>query len=119
MKIAFALVPLLFAGTALAADRLPLRDGDYNSASCAGRPDIVTSIGLYRGVLSPNGDDRDGYCTIRRVRVSGNVYSGSAACVSGGRAASPDGTYDFRYTVLDASTFISNGKTYRWCAAHR
>lgn len=126
MKIAILLAATLVATGASAADRLPLRDGDYNSVAC-GRPgrstgagDILSSIGLYSGTLSPRGEDRDGYCRIGRVRVEGNVYSGTARCETGGSGGvSPDGTYAFRYRILDETTFVSNGKTYRWCAPHR
>ncbi|MCZ0735523.1 hypothetical protein [Phreatobacter sp. AB_2022a] len=126
MKIAIVLAAALVATGASAADRLPLRDGDYNSVACGppgrgtGAGDILSSIGLYSGTLSPRGEDRDGYCRIGRVRVEGNVYSGTARCETGGSGGvSPDGTYAFRYRILDETTFVSNGKTYRWCAPHR
>jgi hypothetical protein len=69
-------------------------------------------------LLYPQAEDQDGNCALKRVKIAGNVYSGSAACETGTRMALPTGTYKFAYTVLDQSTFISKGVTYRWCAAH-
>jgi hypothetical protein len=80
---------LEFVGVALAANRLPLRKGDYNSGSCSDRT-IVTSIGIY--VRLDNGKqfiaaDAEGkaVCYPTILKFQGNVYSGVAKCDSGTR----------------------------------
>ena len=127
-RVALAfIVTTLVSGPSFAADKIPIRDGEYTRGPCKGRPDIMENIGVHvlhggpqKGLqsLSPQAESQDGYCTLKTVKTAGNVYSGSAACESGTRMALPTGTYKFAYTVLDQSTFISKGVTYRWCAAH-
>jgi hypothetical protein len=121
-------VMTLVAGPSFAANKIPIRDGEYTWGACNGRADILESIGAYvlsdgpqKGLqlLSPQAEKQDGYCALKRVKTAGNVYSGSAARESGTRMALPTGTYKFAYTVLDQSTFISKGVTYRWCAGRR
>lgn len=104
------LLGLSFA--AHAAGKLPLADGHYNSASCAGRSNALTSIGLYNDVPSPAADDFNGCCMLQTVWAIGNVYLGSAPCNTGGRSPDPDGTYKFSDTVLNSTAFISKGKTF-------
>lgn len=109
--------------------RLPLVSGEYSTGRCTTPPDSARSIGLYtytdgrfagRQFLSPTADGMLGFCTLADpLSVAGNVYSGAPACESGGRAASDMGRYRFSYQILDDKTFVSNGKTYAWCAAHR
>jgi hypothetical protein len=122
------IVTTLVSGSSFAANKIPIREGEYTREACKGGADILESIGVYvaregpqKGlqVLSPQAEEQDGYCALKRVETAGNVYSGSAACESGTRMALPTGTYKFAYTVLDQSTFISKGVTYRWCAAGR
>jgi hypothetical protein len=120
-------VTTLVSGPSFAADKIPIREGEYRGA-CNGPADFLESIGAYvlregpqKGlqIPSPQAEKQDGYCALKRVKTAGNVYSGSATCESGTRMALPTGTYKFAYTVLDQSTFISKGVTYRWCAPHR
>ncbi|QTL03497.1 hypothetical protein J5J86_22665 [Aquabacter sp. L1I39] len=109
--------------------RLPLAPGEYSTGPCTAPPDAVRSIGLYiftdgrfagRQFLSPAAEGMFGVCTLAEpLSVAGNVYSGAPACESGGRASSDLGRYRFSFQILDEKTFISNGKTYAWCAAHR
>jgi hypothetical protein len=125
--IAAGLAAALFTSTEAGAATLPLQDGEYTRGACKGGSDITESIGIYtltspqRGtrVLSPNGDGQDGYCKFGDLRAVGNRYSGDAECSSGTRIDSPTGTYRFAYDVIDNKTFISRGKTYRWCAKGR
>ncbi len=111
------------------ATHLPLLPGEYSTGRCTTPPDGARSIGLYtftdgpssgRQFLSPTADGMFGVCTLAEpLSVTGNVYSGAPACESGGRASTDMGRYRFSFQVLDEKTFISNGKTYAWCAAHR
>lgn len=115
--------------TPQSAPRLPLATGEYSTGRCTTPPDAARSIGLYtytdgrfagRQFLSPTGDGMLGFCTLAEpLSVAGNVYSGAPACESGGRASSDMGRYRFSFQILDDKTFVSNGKTYAWCAAHR
>ena len=122
------IITTLVSGPSFAADKIPIREGEYTRGACNEGASILESIGIYilsegpqKGlqVLSPQAEKQDGYCALKSVKTAGKVYSGSAACESGTRMALPTGTYNFAYTVLDQSTFISKGVTYRWCAAHR
>lgn len=108
---------------------LPLIQGEYTSGRCANPPDILHSIGVYtltdgpnagRQFLSPTAEGIDGFCTLKgEIKAAGNVYSGAPSCDSGGRASIDIGRYRFSYQIINNKTFISNGKTYSWCVAHR
>lgn len=110
------------------AATLPLREGDYSRGACAaGHSDISDSISVYPtpdrkvgsdAFVSPGSEGNMGNCTLKRVKASGNRFSGTAPCTAG-NAEIPSGTYKFDWQVLDQQTFISRGATYRWCAPHR
>jgi hypothetical protein len=128
IRILWTAILMMAASAAYAAQKLPLREGEYTSGLCNGSPDYLTTIGVHTLTLgpqvgmqslSPAAEGQDGSCVIRRLKVSGNAYSGSTPCDSGTRMSLPTGTYRFSYTIIDNATFISKGKTYRWCAEHR
>ena len=112
-----------------AAGRLPLVPGEYSVGRCLTPPDAARSIGLYtfpdgrfagRQFLSPAAEGMFGICTLAEpLTVAGNIYSGAPSCESGGRASSDLGRFRFSFQVVDEKTFVSKGKTYAWCAAHR
>lgn len=107
------------------AATLPLRDGEYGSGACSDWPYLMESIGLYTRsggggrFLTPGADGNDGYCTIGKLKVEGTRYSGTAKCTDGGKLDLPSGPYHFSYEIIDNKTFVSRGKTYRWCSEHR
>jgi hypothetical protein len=112
-------------GVALAANSLPLRKGDYNSGSCSDRS-ILTSMGIYRSGNVDSGKqfiaanaEGNAYCYPTTLKIQGNVYSGVAKCDQGTRIPGPTETYRFSYTILNDTTFVSKGKTYKWCAESR
>jgi hypothetical protein len=114
---------------ALPDPALPLTQGEYTDGRCANPPDVLRSIGIYaltdgpnagRQFISPTAEGIDGFCYLKGgLKVSGNVYSGTPSCDSGGRASTDIGRYRFSYQIINNKTFISNGKTYSWCVAHR
>lgn len=111
----------LACGGALAAGRLPLRDGEYSSKPCNGVPELENSFGFYDGSITPvaEGLDINYFCKISKLAVAGSAYTGSAVCDVDLRVRWPTRRYNFSFTIADNSTFVSKGKTYRWCAPHR
>lgn len=111
------------------AATLPLKEGVYSSASCSGaRPpadQVIFVAPAYdaryksEAHVGPSSEGKIGSCALKRVKVSGDHYSGSAPCTLGMKANLSDGIYEFDWQVLDPQTFVSRGVTYRWCAAHR
>ena len=108
---------------------LPLLPGEYSAGRCINPPDVLRSIGIYtltdgpdagRQFISPSAEGIDGFCYLKGgLTASGNVYSGTPSCDSGTREATDLGRYKFSFQILDRKTFVSNSKTYTWCAAHR
>lgn len=106
---------------------LPLQDGDYTEGPCiGGSSDVLQSFDVQTGTagrdrghryLYPIAEDQDGSCTTGKIDVKGGIYSGAAKCVSD--AGLPIGTYRFSIQVLNSREFMSKGKKYTWCAAHR
>jgi hypothetical protein len=123
--LTFALLP----GAALAAT-LPLDDGDYTKGQCkAGSSDYLESFDIQtnnsgpqkgKRILYPQAEGQEGGCFVSQISASGMRMTGSAKCEGGGsRIQYSTGTYKFSIEVLDRKTFISKGKKYSWCSAHR
>ena len=112
----------LSVSTALAAQKIPLRDGLYHRAGACANDDKGVTIGIYtlsngNQLFLPEAEGKH-QCLINKLSVNGNLYSGIAEC-SAGTHDVPDGTYRFSYNVLDGLTFISRGAKYAWCSEYR
>lgn len=109
------------------AATLPLKEGVFSRIACEARTpaaqnDIFVAPAYdptfkSEAHISPNSEGNMGNCAIKRVKVSGNRYSGTAPCKAGS-AEVPSGAYAFDYQVIDRTTFVSRGATYHWCAPH-
>lgn len=123
------LFALLAPATAIAAPP-PLDDGTYTRGRCSdGSDDILESFdiqtimeGRQKGsrYLYPAAEKQEGGCIASQFMASGDRYAGSAKCEGGGsRIQYSTGTYRFSLQVLNRREFISKGRKYVWCAAHR
>jgi len=119
---------MLIVGPAFAKNVLPLQEGRYNFGKCPGP--TSEEIGIFSFAksdgqhINPTSDGIDVACDIEKISVSENIYSGSAVCLKRIWAGLFDdkpisvkrvGTYKFSFKILNNRTFISKGKTYKWC----
>ena len=134
--IAASIVLVLTASPALAGVKLPLKNGAYIQDSCAqfekylktrefhDFPDNRTTMWINAEpkeplTIAPDAEQPpSGYCAIKNIKVSGDVYSGSGKCTEGTMEA-VTGVYKFSYTITSPDKFESKGKTYLWCADYK
>jgi hypothetical protein len=106
---------------AYAAPKIPLKDGDYRTRSCSNHS-IGNGIRIYtldndEQFIAPKANLKQ-QCHPTKIIVRGKNYAGSAQCAAKMHEI-PQFHYYFEYNLLNNHSFISDGKTYHWCAEHR
>jgi hypothetical protein len=106
---------------AYAAPKIPLKDGDYGTRSCSNHS-IGNGIRIYtldndEQFIAPKANLKQ-QCHPTKIIVRGKNYAGSAQCAAKMHEI-PQFHYYFEYNLLNNHSFISDGKTYHWCAEHR